>query len=198
VPQNAKRVLDVGCSVGTLGEAIAKRNQAEVVGIELDSEMAKLAQVKLDRVIVGNVENLNLDSFLTPYYFDCIIFGDILEHLIDPWSTLAEFINYLQNDGVIIISIPNIKHISTIINLFRGYWPYRERGIHDKTHLRFFTYRNIMELVEQAGLSVTKIERKYRIIEHPHRLNKLANLLALPIIKDFFTFQYLIATIRKQ
>ena len=94
---------------------------------------------------------------------------------------------------LVISSIPNVRHYSTVVSLlFKRYWPYRERGIHDKTHLRFFTLRNIQEMFFAAGFKIIQIKRKYRIIEHPHYFNKFSNFLALPLIKDFFTFQYLI------
>jgi len=86
-----------------------------------------------------------------PNYFDCIIFADILEHLKDPLVLLKNATSFLSDGGVIIASIPNIRHHTTIINLlFKGYWPYRERGIHDKTHLRFFTLKNIKEMIEDC------------------------------------------------
>jgi len=193
IPNNVKRVLDIGCSIGTLGEKIKKRNHAEIVGIEINEQMGKIAKEKLDKVIIGDIENVNLFDYLVPNYFDCVIFADILEHLKDPWSVLKNATSFLNNNGIIIVSVPNVRHYSTIINLlFKGYWPYRERGIHDKNHLRFFTLKNIKELFRYADLKIDKIVRKYRIIERPHLLNKCSKYLALTFIKDFITFQYLI------
>ena len=193
VPDNVRKVLDVGCSVGALGEQIKQRNSVEVVGIELDEQMAKIAKEKLDKVIIGDIEKINSVDCLIPNYFDCIIFADILEHLKDPWKVLKNITSFLSDDGVIVASIPNIRHYTTIINLlFKGYWPYRERGIHDKTHLRFFTLKNIKEMIEGAGLKIVKVKRNYRIIERPHRLNRFSKYFAFPFLKDFLTFQYLI------
>jgi len=194
VPNSVSRVLDVGCSTGALGEQIKRRNNnLEVVGIELDEQMAKIAKEKLDRVIMGDIEKINFGDYLKLNYFDCIIFADILEHLKDPWNVLKSATSFLSNDGVIVASIPNIRHYTTIINLlFKGYWPYRERGIHDKTHLRFFTLRNVEELFQHASLKIVRIERNYRIIEKPHPLNKYAKYFAFLFLRDFLTFQYLI------
>jgi len=193
LPNNVKRVLDIGCSIGTLGEKIKKRNHAEVVGIEINEQMGKIAKEKLDKVIIGDIENVNLSDYLVPNYFDCVIFADTLEHLKNPWGVLKNANKFLNNRGIVIASIPNVRHYTTIINLlFKGYWPYRERGIHDNNHLRFFTLKNIEELFQYAGLKIYKIIRKYRIIERPHFLNKCSKYLALPFIKDFITFQYLI------
>jgi len=193
IPMEARAVLDVGCSIGVLGEAIKRRNNARVVGIEMDEAMASEAQQKLDRVIVGDVERMDLREHLSDEMFDCIVFADILEHLRDPWTFLKDVTACLRTSGTIVASLPNIRHVSTIKNLLiKGYWPYRDRGIHDRTHLRFFTLRNIRELFSSANLQITTIRRNYRIIEAPHRLNYFSKYLALPGLKDFLTFQYLI------
>ncbi len=81
----------------------------------------------------------------------------------------------MQDRGLIVASIPNVRHYSTIFSLVvRGYWPYRDRGIHDKTHLRFFTLKNIKELFLDANLDIISIVRNYRIIERPHKYNRYA------------------------
>ena len=193
IPYNVKKVLDVGCSIGTLGEQIKQRNRTEVVGIELNEQMGKIAKKKLDKVIIGDIDKINLSDYLASNYFDCIIFADILEHLKSPWNVLKGATVFLGDDGIIIASIPNVGHIDTIFNLlFKGYWPYRERGIHDKTHLRFFTLKNIREMFQNAGLEIIKIKRNLRIIERPHRYNRISKFLAFPPFKDLLTFQYLI------
>lgn len=190
---NAKRVLDVGCSTGTLGAEIKAKTRAQVVGIELSHEMAMSAASRIDKVFVGDVTEILIGGELSGYKFDTIIFADVLEHLADPWVTLNSAVKYLEPDGVVIASIPNIRHIDTIYNLvFKGYWPYRDRGIHDRTHLRFFTKRNIIELFERAGLFVDTIQTNYRLIEKPHKLNHFARFFAIPGIRSFFAFQYLI------
>lgn len=194
IPDNVNRILDIGCSIGILGGQIKQRNRAEVVGIELDEQMAKLAKEKLDRVIIGDIDNINLKDYLVHNYFDCIIFADILEHLKNPWDVLKSTTSFLSDDGTVIASIPNIRHYTTIINLLlRGYWPYRERGIHDKTHLRFFTLKNIKTMFQNAGLKIIRMERNYRIIERPHSCNRFSKFFVFLLpLKDFLTFQYLV------
>jgi len=198
IPNNVKKVLDIGCSIGTLGEQIKNRSHTEVVGIEIDHEMAKIAQKKIDKVIIGNIEEIDLISYFSDSYFDCIILADILEHLINPWGVLKELVNFLSNEGVIIASIPNVRHFSTIVRLgLRGYWPYKDRGIHDKSHLRFFTLKNIKEMLSVSGLEILFIKRNYRIIEKPHKLNKLSKYFAIIPFKDLLTFQYIVVAKRK-
>ncbi len=192
--KSPQKVLDVGCSVGILGNEIKKIfKNCEVYGIELNNEMANIAKRFLDKVIVGDVENLNLDKYFKEEYFDIIIFADLLEHIKNPWKLLKEYKRFLKKDGIIVASIPNIRHYSTIFSLvFLNYWPYRTRGIHDFTHLRFFTIRNIKFLFEEAGFKIIKIIRKYRIIEAPNILNVFSRLFVIPGLEDFLTFQFLV------
>lgn len=199
LPDNVWKVLDIGCSAGALGEQIKRRNNSvEVIGVETDKQMAKFAKKKINRVIMGDIERINLRDYFTPDYFDCIIFADILEHLKNPWKVLKNTAIFLNNGGVVIASIPNVRHYSTIINLLlKGYWPYRERGIHDKSHLRFFTLKNIREIFQNADLKIVRIERNYRIIERPHQFNRFSKYLAFPPFKGFITFQYLTVAKKK-
>lgn len=192
IPATAKKILDVGCSVGELGDNIKQNRDAEVVGIEVDDQMAEVAKGKLDKVIVGDLDEINLEDFLVPAYFDCIIFADVLEHLKNPWDTLKSITSFLDDEGVVITSIPNIRHYNTLVNLlFRGHWPYVERGLHDKTHLRFFTLKNIKELFQYANLEIIRLEKSYRIIERPHQINRFSKYFAFPPLQEFLTFQYL-------
>lgn len=193
IPCSAKRVLDIGCSIGTLGKSLKARQDVEVIGIEYDKEMAKIAEKYLDKIIIGDLDSILLPDLFSDIQFDCIVFADVLEHLKDPWSIVQTTHNLLREKGVVIISVPNVRHYTTILNLLiRGYWPYRERGIHDKNHLRFFTLKNIKDMLQQAGLEILKIERSLRIIERPHPYNKYSRYLDIPVLNEFLTFQYII------
>ena len=193
VPPDARRILDAGCSIGSLGAAIKAKTGSQVYGIELSEEMAQEAMNRIDKVFVGDAAEIIFQEKLDGYHFDTIIFSDVLEHLVDPWGVLGKAVEYLDPGGAVIASIPNIRHINTIYNLvLKGYWPYEERGIHDRTHLRFFTLKNIREMFVNAGLSIDKIETNYRLIEKPHRLNRYAHVFAIPGIRNFLAFQYII------
>lgn len=198
IPRKVQRILDIGCSTGALGKKLKQENDVEFVGIELNEEMAVIAKTNLDKVIIADIEEINLSDYFVSEYFDCIIFGDILEHLKEPWTVLKNITEVLSEEGVVIASIPNIRHYTTIIELVvKGHWPYRERGIHDRSHLRFFTLKNIIEMFENSGLKISRIDRNYRIVETPHPYNKFSRFFALPIIKDFLTFQYIIVANKK-
>lgn len=193
IPRNATKILDVGCSVGTLGLQIKESIGAEVVGIELSPDMAEAASQRIDKVFCGDIEQILFQNQLQGLLFDVIVFADILEHLRDPWSILSKSVDYLKPEGKVIASIPNIRHWDTIFNLvFKGYWPYRDRGIHDRTHLRFFTRKNIVQMFNDSRLRIESITANYRIIERPHELNRFAKFFAIPPFKNFFAFQYLV------
>ena len=191
-----KRILDVGCAAGELGLALKQAGACEVIGIESSIEAAALAQEKLDGVLVGDAQAT--DWPLMPSSFDYIIFADVLEHLVEPWSALASFNRYLQADGRIIASIPNIRFYAIIARLIFNRWSYRESGILDSTHLRFFTLPTIRNLFARAGLRIEKIERTYRLFEDQSRIGRVGALASrlfcrfvAPFVgRDFFTFQY--------
>ncbi|MFD0769530.1 class I SAM-dependent methyltransferase [Bacillus sp. CGMCC 1.60114] len=158
IKEEWKEVLDIGCSRGGLGAAI-KEKGIRVSGIEAFEEAAQIAKAKLDHVIRGNIETMEL-----PYekeQFDCIIFGDVLEHLFDPWAVLEKVKPYVKQGGVILTSIPNVAHISVLIPLLNGDWTYEKAGLMDKTHIRFFTFKEMLRLFVNAGFSIHQVERVY-------------------------------------
>jgi len=193
IPKQVGKVLDVGCSIGVLGKKIKENYAAEVTGIEMNEEMARIAKENLDRIIIGDVEQICLSEYFSSEYFDCIILADILEHLRNPWTVLNRLTSILSEKGLVISSIPNVRHYTTILQLtFKGYWPYRDRGIHDRTHLRFFALRNIKELFDYSGLKIKKIDENYRLIERQHPYNRFSKYFAFPPIRAFLVFQYII------
>jgi glycosyltransferase involved in cell wall biosynthesis/GT2 family glycosyltransferase/predicted O-methyltransferase YrrM len=156
VPQTAGRVLDVGCGQGLTGGLLRAERGIEVVGIEIHSQVAETAQQHLSRVIVGDVETMELP--FPDGYFDCLLMGDVLEHLVDPWNALKRLVRVLHRAGTVVASVPNIRNLGIIQKLLEGTWTYEEWGILDRTHLRFFALKNILALFQQAGLEVTVAE----------------------------------------
>ena len=199
IAAHGKRILDVGCAAGELGAALKQAGACEVVGIEASIEAASQARSKLDRVIVGDAQSLDLP--LDSASFDYVILADILEHLVDPWAALASFSRYLQPEGRVVASIPNARFYAVIARLIFNRWGYRDSGILDRTHLRFFTWPTIKEMFESAGLRVERVRPVYRLFEDQSRVGRVGALtsrgfcrLVAPVIlwRHFFTFQYLI------
>ena len=167
MPPDAKLVLEVGCGAGGLGRAYKQRNPlGRYIGLELVAEVAKTARDYLDQVICADVESLDIDNILpTKEKIDCLVYGDVLVHLRDPWRILHEHASRLSERGQVIACIPNVQHWSILAGLLAGHWRYADSGLLDRTHLRFFTLESILTLFSQAGLHIHDIFP--RILEHP-------------------------------
>lgn len=188
-----KRVLDVGCATGEVGRYLKDTTGARVEGVEMMPDMAEVASAQLDRVYGKTVEQfLASDEATGPY--DAVILADVLEHTQDPWAILRQFAGMLSPEGRIVISLPNIRHWSTLYHLgVRGEWPYNDRGIFDRTHLRWFTHKNMVDLIQGAGLKIVDTRTNYRITEGFTRWNRFSKYAKLPLVGRFFAFQYIFA-----
>jgi len=189
-------VLDVGCATGENGNFLLENNiAAKVVGIELDAAMGEIAKTRQSKTIIGDIEQEEIiNEILANGPYDYILLGDILEHLRNPWKILKFLGNALKDDGSILISIPNVQHIDVLIHVFlKGYWPYNERGIFDRTHLRWFTLKNLYELAESSDLLIKKVERKFRYRDKKGSRFPIHGRLLRSLFKNFYTFQYILA-----
>ena len=152
-----QRVLDIGCSTGFLGEVLIDRG-CTVDGVEIDPEAAELARKRgLRTVTVLDLDHDDLPAAIGSERYDRIILSEVLEHLVRPGAVLAAAATLLAPGGQIIISVPNVTHGSLRLALLQGRWDYRDTGLLDRTHVRFFTEDSIQELVAEAGLQVTRL-----------------------------------------
>jgi GT2 family glycosyltransferase/2-polyprenyl-3-methyl-5-hydroxy-6-metoxy-1,4-benzoquinol methylase len=154
----SKHVLDVGCAAGDLARALVERG-CRVAGVEIDEEAAEAARPVLDRLVIGDLASLDLASELGSHLFDVVVFGDVLEHLIDPLPVLRQARALLAPGGYVVISIPNVAHADVRLALLVGDFTYRPLGLLDKTHVRFFTRRSLYELLAEAGLAPADVRR---------------------------------------
>ena len=184
VPPQCRRVLEVGCGAGGLGRLLCGRGH-RVTGVELVAAVAEQARQHLDEVYVGDVES---GLPFPPASFDAIIFADVLEHLVDPWRVLRETVELLKPGGHVIASIPNLQHHSILRGLLRGRWEYRDHGITDWGHLRFFTLHTIRGLFASAGLDLVHVDRLYR----RNCARAVLAFLTAGWAREFFTSQYLV------
>jgi len=151
----ATRVLEFGCATGYMSEVLKDRLGCTVVGIEIDHGAAALAEQHAERVIVGDAEKIDYAAELAGEEFDVVLFADVLEHLKQPADVLRRVRPFIGENGVVIASIPNIAHASVRLALLGGEFRYREWGLLDDTHLRFFTRASIQDLFEETGYVVT-------------------------------------------
>lgn len=158
-----KRVLEVGPATGYITEALQKRG-CRVIAIEIDPEAAVSAARFCERMIVGDVEQIEFAAAFQGDLFDVVVFGEILEHLVDPHRALIQAANVLRPGGYVVVSVPNVAHGSVRLALMSGAFPRTETGLLDHTHLRFFTRESLAQLMRQAGY-VIRVWR--RIIADP-------------------------------
>lgn len=151
VPGTARRVLDVGCGAGGVGAALKAERGIEVVGLEGFPEAAEQARARLDDALCVDLDALPE----LPYpagHFDAMVFGDVLEHLRDPFELLRRLKPLLAADGVIVCSIPNVKHWSVVFALLvKDRWEYADAGLLDRTHVHFFTLEEISTMLDELG-----------------------------------------------
>jgi 2-polyprenyl-3-methyl-5-hydroxy-6-metoxy-1,4-benzoquinol methylase len=157
----------------------------EVFGVEIDPHAAKQAEPHYKEVVVGNIEKDALP--FSKGFFDCILYGDVLEHLVDPWKVLRSHREILRDDGIIICSIPNIRYYKVLTPLIlNGRWEYVDLGIMDRTHLRFFTLGTIQDMFRETGFEIKKVIKKRRC----SKTMKMVNRLFLNRLVDFLVIQY--------
>ena len=193
LPRKMNCLLEIGCGFGNTLKYIKDNYQCDwACGVELVHEAAEIARSKVDLVIEGDIENIDLP--IEPETLDVILCLDVLEHLINPWKVMSKLEALLKSDGVIIASIPNVRNFHVILPLiFRGEWKYLDMGILDKTHLRFFTRSTAIELIESSGLKIDMI--KETGFERGSK-TRVANLVTFSIFKPFLVVQYLIRAMK--
>jgi len=184
VPRDARRVLDVGCGSGGTGAALKRRQQVEVHGIELHEEAAEKARLVLDGVIRGDAEKMTLP--FRPAYFDCIIYGDIVEHLVWPGDVVRRHRTFVAPHGCIIVTVPNVQYIGVLLKLVLGQWQYTPFGILDSTHLRFFTRRGIAEMLTAAGYQVVVVRHSHG----PRRWLELVDGCTFGCFRSLLSYKY--------
>jgi 2-polyprenyl-3-methyl-5-hydroxy-6-metoxy-1,4-benzoquinol methylase len=147
------RVLDIGAADGSVARRLADRG-CRVTGIELDADAARAAERACERVIVADVETLDLTEALEGATFDVVLLLDVLEHLRDPVATLKAAAGHLRPDGRMIVSVPNVTHAAVRLELLSGRFQYTDAGLLDRTHLRFFDREGLERMLAEAGLTV--------------------------------------------
>ncbi len=147
-----KSVLEIGSATGYLSRRLVEAG-CRVTAIEADAESARLAEHAGVRLICGSVEDEEILQQVRDT-FDVVLLADVLEHLRWPERTLARMRQFLKPGGYAVISLPNVANWKTRVGLLCGRFDYREEGILDRTHLRFFTKRSAEAMIREAGYDV--------------------------------------------
>jgi GT2 family glycosyltransferase len=193
VPPEAKFILHVGCKSGMIGGRLKERVPGRVVwGIEENADLAGEAVGRLDRVIVGNIENAeSLINGAEP--FDCVICDDVLANIKDPWAFLRTLLESLAENGTLIASFPNIQYHKVIKDIVLDRWLYRAEGALAWEHIRFFSLATIRNLLAVSGYEISGIERK----REAGKILGMLNSLSCNKLDGFLTSRYTIVCTRR-
>lgn len=195
-----RTILDVGCYRGANADYLKSRySDITYIGIENDPKAAWEASSSVDKLVNVDLDKFSRADISFVEKIDLVILGDVLEHLKEPGHFLQELSSVINHETVIVVSIPNIQFYETFFLLLIGRFPRRERGIFDRTHLRWFTFREFKELASDR-FDIVDFERVYRLVEKPSRINKLTRFFypVIIVFRPFFTFQMHFALKKKR
>lgn len=156
LPAKVSRLLDLGCGTGaTVALVKQERAVAWAGGVELDAAAAEEARAHCDEVFVGDAAAQSFDGKIAPASLDLVLCLDVLEHLADPWAMVRRLSPLLMPSGRLIVSVPNIRNWKFLWRLgVKGDFRYRDAGVLDRTHLRFFVRDTAIELATCGGLAL--------------------------------------------
>lgn len=152
IPGNAITILDVGCGAGDNARILKQLNK-RVTGLTISNDEALLAKEICDEIIIANIEDDDLK--LTKKY-DAIILSHVCEHLVHPANAINKLTGYLNENGIIIIAVPNMAFYKNRIKLIKGDWTMNESGPFDKTHLHFYSYRSVNTVCNEHQTKIIK------------------------------------------
>ena len=192
LPKEADRILDVGCGAGSFGLLIKKSfPKKEVWGIEPDLASFQIASTRLDNTINSLFNNEVLEK-IGKQKFDLIFFNDVLEHMLDPQDALLLCKKILNQGGFIVASIPNFLFIENLHELIvKKDWEYKDAGILDKTHLRFFTRKSMIRLFSENGYEVLQVEGINTI---KNRYLRMINFFSIKQYTEFAFQQFVLVS----
>ena len=187
------KILEIGAGGGdTLIELKQSGKASEVTGIELFAlDGTYQNNALIDRFIVGNIEEIKPD--LRTNYFDAILFGDVLEHLLDPWSVVKNVSGFLKPGGLLIASIPNIRSMQAFKKIFlEGDFGYTSEGLFDKTHYRWFCKKNMIHLLTPTSFELVSVTSNLELKKGSG--TRILNRLTGRFFEDFLTVQFITVT----
>lgn len=155
IPQNAKKILEIGCGEG--GFRTNFGDDVEYWGVEPNSGVAFVSKEKFYKVLNGVYDDV--ENELPDHYFDLIVCNDVIEHMIDHDAFFEKIKNKMKPDGKMLMSIPNVRYITNLIKLLiKQDWEYKDFGILDRTHLRFFTKKSLKNTLNAHNYEIIQFQ----------------------------------------
>ena len=175
LPDEYSKILEIGCNVGNFRQYVNK--SCEYWGVEPFDKAVEIAKTRLDKVLVGFYNEVEYQ--IPDNYFDLIIANDVIEHIEQPWDFLQSLKKKMTKNASLVLSIPNVRYYGNLKELLHEKdWRYKEEGILDITHLRFFTEKSIIRLLNENGFDIEKMQGI-----NPVKIRKRKNLPIYWLIK---------------
>ena len=182
-------VLEIGCADGRLSNILSIKKKCRVYCIEKDTAMACIAKSKC-----VDIHNIDIEKTQLPYsegFFDYVIMGNVLEHMVEPVKVLKDIRKYLSDDGFLIFSVPNVVNWHSRLTIFFGKFEYAESGIFDRTHLHFYDLNSVKKFAVDAGYNIVSLDVTPSIYFFKEWLNFLWYRMALAW-KNLFADEFII------
>lgn len=189
-----KKVLEIGAGPGSITRHLRYVNDCKIVGLELDTESIKKLAPFCDRVYQGDLNDPSWPKLLQDEgQFDVVVAADVLEHLYDSHIVLRQMAEFMNDTGCVIVSLPHVGHSAIHACLMEEDFEYRDCGLLDRTHIRFFGIKNIQKLFDDAGLKIIHAEfvlRKPENTEFSARWAKTSFTLRRALLANKFGLVY--------
>lgn len=154
-----KHVLEIGAGPGSITKHLRHANDCSITALELDAEAIKKLSPFCDRIYQANLNDATWTDLLKDEeLFEVVVAADVLEHVYEPLTVLKQMSSFMKDDGCVIISLPHVGHSAIHACLLEEDFEYRDWGLMDRTHIRFFGIKNIQRLFEEAGLKIVHAE----------------------------------------
>lgn len=194
-PGGGLRVLEIGSGGGDTLVAMKQTGRVtEAVGVELlELPGSNQEHPLIDQLFLLDIEKEALP--LPENHFDAVVCGDVLEHLVDPWTVVQELTRFLKPGGWFILSVPNFREITTVYRVIaRGDFAYNPLGgVLDRTHLRFFCRKNVVALASIGLLRLRSVDSNLTLQDYrPKRY--YVDRLTLGLFRNWLTSQYLVVS----
>ena len=174
---SGKKVLEVGAGPGSITRHLKHANNCRVTALELDESAIEILTPYCDRVCRANLNDMSWPDLLKDEgRFEVIVAADVLEHLYDPLTVLEQIASFVNDDGYIVISVPHVGHSAIHACMINEDFEYRDWGLLDRTHIRFFGIKNIQALFEAASLKIVHAEFVVRTPEQTEFAERWARL----------------------